>query len=214
MPRRELAQNAGLAALSLVAVLGALELALRRFVEFPSQQPLAVVDVDWDHPVRFLPGSRHTYRSAEFTFHVAMNRFGRRDDEWSAEVVADPRSLLVIGDSFVLGNGVEAPDTIPSRLEARLAETGDRREVMNFGMPGGAPPQYRLLLEDALREGFAARTVVVGIFLGNDFYPDVLQPFRRAEPAAGPSPASPPAPPCSSTCACASRGRRARWGSC
>jgi hypothetical protein len=88
----------------------------------------------------------------------------------------------VIGDSFVLGNAVEERDTIPARMEARLAERGDPREVLNFGMPGGAPPHYALLLEDALREGFGAHTLVVALFVGNDFYPDVLEPPRRPEP--------------------------------
>jgi lysophospholipase L1-like esterase len=115
---------------------------------------------------------------------VAFNRYGRRDVEWPAGTIADPRSLLVIGDSFVLGNAVEAEDTIPARMEARLSGRGDPREVMNLGMPGGAPPHYALLLEDALREGFAARTIVVGLFVGNDFNSNVFDPLRPPQPPA------------------------------
>jgi hypothetical protein len=187
--RRALAQNAALSAVSLLTLFGVLELGVRLFVDLEARQPTSVRDVDWSHPTRFLPGSRRTYRTTEFEFTVAFNRHGRRDVEWSAETVADPRSILVIGDSFVLGNAVEAADTIPSRMEARLAERGDPREVMNFGMPGGAPPHYALLLEGALREGFAARTLVVALFVGNDFYPSVFQPLRPApeRPAAGPA---------------------------
>ncbi|MCI0547684.1 MAG: hypothetical protein L0027_10415, partial [Candidatus Rokubacteria bacterium] len=125
-------------------------------------------------------------RTPEFTFTVAFNRHGRRDAEWSAETIADPRGILVIGDSFVLGNAVEEPDTIPARLEARLADRGDPREALNFGMPGGAPPQYARLLEAALREGFGARTVVVALFVGNDFQPSVFEPLQRPPPSPAP----------------------------
>jgi hypothetical protein len=65
---------------------------------------------------------------------------------------------------------------------------------MNFGMPGnGAPPSYAVLLDDAIAKGFAARDVVVGIFVGNDFYPSVLdrRPSRASAPAPGPAAAPP-----------------------
>jgi hypothetical protein len=186
--RRELVQNAALAVFSLLLLFGVLELAVRWLVDFDTQQPTAVRDIDWSHPTRFLPGSRRTYQTPEFQFTVAFNRLGRRDVEWTPETIADPDSIILIGDSFVLGNAVEEPDTIPSRMEARLAERGERREVMNFGMPGGAPPHYVALLEDALSEGFAARTIVVALFVGNDFYPNVFDPMT-------PPPAQPATPP-------------------
>lgn len=192
MTARELAQNAALAAFSLAAVFGALELAVRGLVDFQAQQPTAVHDVDWDDPVRFLPGSHRTYRTQEFQFTVSFNRYGRRDAEWSAETVADPRGILLIGDSFVLGNAVEEPDTIPAGMEARLAERGDPREVLNFGMPGGAPPHYARLLEAALRDGFGARTIVVALFVGNDFNAEVFEPFQRPPASPDPAPAAPP----------------------
>lgn len=191
MSARELAQNVALAALSVAAVLLTLEIAARLLVDFAAHQPTAVHDIDWDDPIRFLPGSQRTYRSREFTFTVTFNRHGRRDAEWSEETIADPRSILLIGDSFVLGNAVEERDAIPARMELRLAERGDPREVLNFGMSAGAPPHYARLLEVALREGFGARAVVVALFVGNDFMPGIFEPPQR--PAASPRP--PGAPP-------------------
>ena len=187
MSARELVRNAALSALSLAALFAVLELGVRLLVDFGSQQPIAVHDVDWDQPLRFLPGSRSTYQTSEFDVTMAFNRYGRRDAEWSEETVADPRGILVIGDSFVLGNAVEEQETIPARIEASLAERGDAREVLNFGIPGRGPPEYARLLELALREGFGARAVVVGLFVGNDFDPIVYEPQVR--PAADPPPA-------------------------
>src|SRR5262249_26524668 len=119
-------------------------------------------------------------------FEAHFNSFGRRDVEWSPAVVADPGNVLFIGDSFAFGVGVEHEQTIPSQLEARFAKAGHPLEVMNFGMPGnGAPPTYALLLDDAIAKGFGARTVVVAIFVGNDFYPSVLDAVE-SKPAVPP----------------------------
>lgn len=174
---------------TLAALLGLLllELAVRSLIDLQDLYPEGIHLVDPTKPIVFRPHASQTYSSPELTYTVSFNRFGRRDTEWSERTVADPRSILFIGDSFVIGNGVEHEETIPSRLEALLAARGDPREVLNFGMPKGNPLRYRLALEDALDLGFAADTIAVGIFIGNDFYPGVLSSATRA-----PAPRDPP----------------------
>lgn len=174
--RRPWIPNLALAVGSLLLTALALELGVRWLVDFERTRPLGVHDVDHaSGGLSFLPGVRRRYETGEFTFEARYNRFGRRDVEWPAAVVADPRSVLFIGDSFAYGIGVEHEDTIPSRLERHFAEAGRPVEVLNFGMPGnGAPPTYARMFDDAIATGFAARTIVVAIFVGNDFYPSVL----------------------------------------
>jgi hypothetical protein len=109
---------------------------------------------------------------------VSFNQHRRRDVDWSADTLADPRNILFIGDSMVLGNAVNFEWTMPTLLEKRIAEVEAPREVYNFGMPGGGPPQYLQMMEDAFETGFEARVVLVGIFIGNDFYPNVLRPWK------------------------------------
>ena len=186
-PRSSLLTNLALGGFSLLATLAALEIGVRALVDFQQQQPLGVYDVDHaNRGLSFLPGRSRHYQSSEFSFDARYNAFGRRDVEWPPEVVADPHSVLFIGDSFAYGIGVDHEQTLPSRLEARFAEAGRAAEVMNFGMPGnGAPPGYAILLDDAIARGFAARTVVVSVFVGNDFYPSVLTQHA-------PKPAAPP----------------------
>jgi len=171
----------------LLASLLALELAVRAFVDLRHLHSQGIHLIDREHPVRFQRGVSHTYVSPEQTYTVSFNRFGRRDVEWPDGVVADPRSILFIGDSFVIGNGVEHDSTVPTRLEEGFASRGEAREVMNFGMPHGNPVRYQLAFDDALALGFAARTVAVGIFVGNDFYPQVLSETGRT-----PAPPRPP----------------------
>jgi hypothetical protein len=150
------------------------ELGVRLFVDFADEQPGRVAGVDPEHPTRFLAGTSHRYRSQEFDYTVEFNRFGRRDIDWDAATIQEPSNILFIGDSFVLGNGLEYEETIPTQLEGQLAEQGREAQVFNFGLPGGGPPEYLALFEEAVQEGFAASTVVVMLFVGNDFYPSVL----------------------------------------
>jgi hypothetical protein len=179
--------NLALSAVSLLVTLGVLELGVRLLVDLHEQKPFAVYDVDHaSGGLSFQAGHSRRYETPEFSFEARYNSYGRRDVEWPPGVVADPESVLVIGDSNVYGIGVDHEQTIPSQLEAYFAARERPVEVMNFGMPGaGAPPTYALLLDDAIAKGFAARSIVVAIFIGNDFYPEVLAPLapREASPA-------------------------------
>ena len=187
---RGLLGNLALGLGALLATFLVLELGARLLVDRSEHGPIAVRDVDPANPLRFRPWSERVYETSEFRYTVSFNRFGRRDVEWTDAVIRDPGSVLFIGDSFVLGNGVENEDSIPSLLERWFEERGAPREVLNFGMPGGDPGTYGRLLEQALDDGFRARTVVVGVFVGNDFYPSVLAPRRPPRPAPPPQPAA------------------------
>ncbi|MHC4607667.1 MAG: alginate O-acetyltransferase AlgX-related protein [Planctomycetota bacterium] len=168
--------NLLLVAFSLLLSFVVLEVAVRLFVDLQEYRPIGVHDVDPEDGTRFLPGHERVYETAEFRYTVTFNRFGRRDIEWTPAMIADPHNILFIGDSFVLGNGVEHESTVASLLEKRFAAAGDSREVFNFGMPAGAPPTYERMLRSALDSGFGAKTVLVATFVGNDFYPNVLAP--------------------------------------
>jgi hypothetical protein len=186
---RSLVLNGLLLAGSLGFTLGSLEIAVRQLGSRDTPGPLAVLDLDHQNRrLSFLPHRSRRYETAEFTFDASYNRFGRRDRDWPAEVVSDESSVIMLGDSFVFGVGVEAEQTVPSLLEAYAGQHGEPREVMNFGIPGGGPPSYAALLDDAFARGFGASTVVVGVFVGNDFYPSVLSELSRLPAVAAPPP--------------------------
>lgn len=65
------------------------------------------------------------------------NSLGFRDREWTAEDVAGKTKILVIGDSFTAGWGVQDPaDRYPNVLQDLL---GDEYAVMIAAKPGGTP---------------------------------------------------------------------------
>jgi lysophospholipase L1-like esterase len=101
--------------------------------------------------VGLLPTSATRYtgwalRSATVTHDV--NGLGYRGVE--RERIKDPGVLriLLVGDSFAYGQGVDASEALPAALERVLGASGRRVEVLNFGVPGynleENADQYRL----------------------------------------------------------------------
>lgn len=160
----------------LIVCLLFIEIAIRLFIDPGTYEPTGVHNVDRSRDIAFIPNTRATYESSEFKYAVNNNSYGRRDVEWTESTLADPENILFIGDSMVLGNGVDHENTAPSKLEVAIARNGQPREVFNYGMPAGAPPRYKVLLDDALKRGVAARTIVVGLTIVNDFGQKVLKP--------------------------------------
>ncbi len=74
------------------------------------------------------PNFRGRWMHPEFAgVRVQLNALGLRDDaDESTPPPGDATSLLVLGDSFAFGCGVELRDTFQERLEARGAEVGGK----------------------------------------------------------------------------------------
>jgi hypothetical protein len=168
----------------------ALELAVRLFVDLDAYRLRPVSDIDPAKRISFLPHVKRVYETSELRFTVETNSLGRRDVEWTPETLADPDNVIFVGDSMVVGYGVDHEHVATTVMEERFEAQGEPREVFNFGLPGTTTFHYKMLLEDALARGIEARTVIVGITVGNDFIgvPDLpdseIQVVR--EPAARP----------------------------
>jgi lysophospholipase L1-like esterase len=58
-----------------------------------------------------------------------------------------PNTVVVVGDSFVWGQGVRKEEAFPSVLRELLARAGDRREVVNLGLNGADAVNYLAVLK-------------------------------------------------------------------
>src|SRR4051794_39884304 len=121
-----------LAALAVVA-LG--ELAVRTFWPQPAfyaSPGLFVDDPKVGHRMR--PGLRGVVGNwAEFTTHVRINQLGIRGPEIGPRRPG-VRRVLVLGDSFTFGAGVEEAETFPAQLAAELTRRGAPAEGINAGI--------------------------------------------------------------------------------
>jgi lysophospholipase L1-like esterase len=157
-----------------VAVLLLLELGVKLwlFGLHPSPKHLLVPSANPDLVYELRPGVEATYtylnpQVRDWEYHVRVNAEGQRGpllDRASGR----PR-VLVLGDSYAFGFGVNDEETFPQRLGELLA---GRADVLNFGVPAYDLAQEVELLRT---KGLAyAPDVVVLAVHPNDFEPPVF----------------------------------------
>jgi lysophospholipase L1-like esterase len=120
-------------------------------------------------PYRLRENYQGRLATVDFDTTVHINSLGYRGQDFTVEKTGAAR-VLVIGDSFTFGWGVNDEDTYPARLQRLLAEqaNGKRIEIINAGFAACySPDTYYLYLKT---EGLALQPdlIVVGLFVGND----------------------------------------------
>ncbi|HEX8776454.1 MAG TPA: GDSL-type esterase/lipase family protein [Pyrinomonadaceae bacterium] len=114
----------------------------------------------------FPPLTEFRLQSAEFDCEVNINALGFRDREFGQKPEGRIR-ILAVGDSFTYGWGVEANQSWPKVLEARLRQLGHDVEVANLGKPGASPAGYAAIMGKAMPV-LKPDLVIVGILQGED----------------------------------------------
>ncbi|HZI94602.1 MAG TPA: GDSL-type esterase/lipase family protein, partial [Patescibacteria group bacterium] len=95
--------------------------------------------------------------------HVRINSEGWRDRERSPEKPPGIFRIVVLGDSFTWGHGVEDEEIFTRRLEQKLSGV----EVLNMGLSGSSTDQQLLILK---RDALAFHPdVVIVMICRNDF---------------------------------------------
>ncbi|MBC7929601.1 MAG: hypothetical protein H7Z38_03440 [Rubrivivax sp.] len=96
----------------------------------------------------FPPYSKQNYQTPEFAFTAQINSLGFRDREFDNPTKAGTR-IVVIGDSFTYGWGVEVNQSWTKVLEENLRNKGYALEIANLGQPGASPITYAEIAEKA-----------------------------------------------------------------
>jgi lysophospholipase L1-like esterase len=108
-----------------------------------------------------IPGSSGVIWTRDFRIEHQIDSHGFRNPEpWP-----EHPDVIVIGDSLVLGYGVAADQAWPAVLESELPG----RSVINLGLIGAGPQQYRRIYESFGR-ALRPRLVIVAMFAANDFW--------------------------------------------
>ncbi len=183
---RNIALNSLLLATSTTIAIGSCEIAIRLLLP-----PLAPAHSDYrmgdaelgfrntPNAVATIPLERYgtTYDAPDQkqSFVVSVSSQGFRDSEIGPKVEGEFR-VLMLGDSFTFGYGVENDETIPNALERKLQLFlfGRKVSVINGGVEGYGPWQARILLH---RSGFALDPdlIILQTFTNNDVYDSLAQ---------------------------------------
>jgi lysophospholipase L1-like esterase len=107
------------------------------------------------------PGQQGIFETDQFRISVHVNSRGLRDREHTYERSSDNQRILVLGDSFAWGYGVEEPERFSQRLETMLGA-----EVINAAISGYSTDQELLWYQ---HEGTQYdHDLVILEFAGND----------------------------------------------
>jgi lysophospholipase L1-like esterase len=142
----------GLVVLSCAATLGLLELVLHLV---PAWSRATTRDERFGfNPYRpdgqlgftLRPGVEVRHVDRDFSVTVTVNALGMRGPERGASRPTRAARILLLGDSFTFGWGVEQEETFGARLERLLTERVGPVEVMSAAVPGWSTDQHYLYL--------------------------------------------------------------------
>ncbi|MHC4949164.1 MAG: SGNH/GDSL hydrolase family protein [Planctomycetota bacterium] len=145
--RRPLAIRLALVALGFAYTLFAAEMYLRIVAPVPKLPRYIMAS---DHGIRGnMPDQRFRHHTPEYEIEVRTNRRGvRADREFDGPPPAGARRIVVLGDSFGLGYGVNLEDTSLARLETRLRAAGVECEIVNLSVSGHGTAEQLVMLRN------------------------------------------------------------------
>lgn len=113
------------------------------------------------------PDFHQTYRfGGEGVMEVDTNSLGLRDRQWDYTAPYSGKTVVLAGDSFVFGHGVNVPERIDTFLSEFLDPGGKQWRVFNTGVPGWGTIQATRFVRDHFK--LLRPDVVVLVFCGND----------------------------------------------
>lgn len=169
------------------AAIGALELGLRALVP---EDALLFVHEEGRAPLRLPrtppPGAVRVEEDGPYRWTCVAEAGGLRERDTPALGAApDEARLVLVGDSWAWGYGLDQADTLDAQLEGLLAgRLAPTVQVINAGVPGGSD---RAVLDRAQRL-LAALPDVRGVILAQPHNPRHLPGQPRAGPPPQPSP--------------------------
>jgi hypothetical protein len=163
-------QNLGLLGVGLLLALALAEVGARLFAPeyLTAPHPRGMYIPKPARGYALAPNFTAPLGGAEFQTHISTNSYGLRERELGPKSPGSFR-ILVLGDSFAFGQGVDAESTFPRLLETELLAVRPEVEwqTVNAGTPGYGTDQELALLEE-VGWAYEPDLVIVAFFVGND----------------------------------------------
>jgi len=124
------------------------------------------IDINPAFGVWHEPNSEYYHVTTSYRVSYKANSWGARDKERSLDATGRKR-IIVLGDSFTEGYGVET-----GKRFSDLLETATGLEHLNFGTAGSFGPTQYYLLYKTMAKKFSHDAVMVCVLPFNDFLDD------------------------------------------
>ena len=112
-----------------------------RYIQYRTKPPSKVRQPDELTHHSFRPNTSDVARTPEWESKYKINSLGLRDREYSREKPTNTFRILMVGDSYIEGQGVQSEETVSKVLEKSLSEKiKDKKvEVLNAGFLSYSP---------------------------------------------------------------------------
>jgi hypothetical protein len=124
-----------------------------------------------------VPGADLRHERTCFSVHLRANSYGARDVERPRGAEDGVHRVVVLGDSFAEGFGVEEHERLTNLLEQKLGIA-----FLNFGTSLDAGPLSYQILYDQLASHFAHDEVLIMFFSDNDLTDHDMQYWQERRP--------------------------------
>ena len=106
---------------------------------------------------------------------IKINSYGFHDNEFPEKKHEKEFRGLIIGDSIVMGHGVERNETFTNQLEKLLSEnlkSYDHYQIINAGVQGYSTFQYKEVLKRTIK--YSPDIIIIGFCMN-----DVTEPYKK-----------------------------------
>lgn len=115
-----------------------------------------------------IPNITEIYDTSEFNTTAKISSIGIRNQEISTQKPKKTLRILVLGDSFTFGWGVEQGESWPKLLEKSIKLKDKNIEIVNTGVPGAGLDDEILICQAYKR--LQSDAVILGFYMLDDLY--------------------------------------------
>jgi|GEM_PF-6990630 len=117
----------------------------------------------WFHKKSFMTW----IETQEYATQMRINSKGLRGKEYDYEKAPGTKRIIILGDSYTFGLGVNEDETFSAKLSELFQKSGAKTDVINMGVNGyGTDQEYLLLSEEGIK--YSPDAAVCMFFVGND----------------------------------------------
>ncbi|WP_296381210.1 hypothetical protein [Winogradskyella sp.] len=125
-------------------------------------------DINKDFGTAHLPNDSYRQKKTCFDVLYKTNSHGFRDKE--RQINSENKRVVVLGDSFIEGIGVEQEERVTGLLESET-----KIPHLNYGLAGNFGPTQYYILYESLAKQYTHDAILVSILPSNDFIDDDYQ---------------------------------------